>query len=132
MMVTDNILLSFMRKKINSHNGLLEIIGNHTSPANLRGGGIREKNIESKLCRAVKKRGGLCLKFVSPAFNGVPDRIVLLSGGRIAFVEVKAPGETLRPIQRKRKWQLERLGCKVFCLDSEEKVEEVVNAIQAL
>lgn len=93
---------------------------------------MREKNIESKLCKAVKKRGGLCLKFVSPAFNGVPDRIVLLSGGRIAFVEVKAPGETLRPIQRKRKWQLERLGCKVFCLDSEKKVEEVVNAIQAL
>ena len=72
------------------------------------------------------------MKFVSPSFNGVPDRIVLFSSGRIAFVEVKAPGETLRPIQRKRKWQLERLGFKVFCLDSEEKVEEVVNAIQAL
>lgn len=93
---------------------------------------MREKNIESKLCRAVKIRDGLCLKFVSPAFNGVPDRIVLFGCGRIAFVEVKAPGETLRPIQRKRKWQLERLGFKVFCLDSEEKVEEVVNAIQAL
>ncbi len=72
------------------------------------------------------------MKFVSPAFNGVPDRIVLFGSGRIAFVEVKAPGETLRPIQRKRKWQLERLGFKVFCLDSEGKVEEVVNAIQAL
>ena len=52
-----------------------------------------------------------------------------MPGGRIAFVEVKAPSETLRPIQRKRKWQLERLGFKVFCLDSEEKIEEVVNAI---
>lgn len=93
---------------------------------------MREKNIESKLCKAVKQTGGLCLKFVSPAFNGVPDRIVLIGGGKIAFVEVKAPGETLRPIQRKRKWQLERLGFKVFCLDSEEKVEEVLNAIQAL
>ena len=72
------------------------------------------------------------MKFVSPAFNGVPDRIVLIGGGKIAFVEVKATGETLRPIQRKRKWQLERLGFKVFCLDIKEKVEEVVNAIQAL
>lgn len=93
---------------------------------------MREKKIESKLCKAVKQTGGLCLKFVSPAFNGVPDRIVLIGGGKIAFVEVKAPGETLSPIQRKRKWQLERLGFKVFCLDDEEKVEEVVNAIQAL
>lgn len=93
---------------------------------------MREKIIESKLKKAVRKKGGLCLKFVSPSFNGVPDRIIVMPGGRIAFVEVKAPGETLRPIQRKRKWQLERLGFKVFCLDDEEKVEEVVNAIQAL
>lgn len=90
---------------------------------------MREKIIESKLKKAVNQKGGLCLKFVSPSFNGVPDRIIVMPGGRIAFVEVKAPSETLRPIQRKRKWQLERLGFKVFCLDSEEKIEEVVNAI---
>ena len=51
-----------------------------------------EKSIEKKLADAVKKRGGLAPKFVSPGLDGMPDRIVLMPGGRLAFVEVKAPG----------------------------------------
>ena len=52
---------------------------------------MREKTIEKKLADAVKGRGGLAPKFTSPGFDGMPDRIVLLPGGRMAFVEVKAP-----------------------------------------
>ena len=55
---------------------------------------MREKTIEQKLVRMVLHRGGICPKFISPGYDGVPDRIVLFPGGRIAFVEVKAPGKT--------------------------------------
>ena len=88
-----------------------------------------EKELESKLVKAVKKQGGLCWKFVSPGTVGVPDRLALMKSGRIAFVEVKRPGEHLRPIQERRKAQLEELGFKVFILDSEEKIGEILNGI---
>ena len=50
-----------------------------------------EKDIEQKLVKLVKAAGGLCLKWVCPGWAGVPDRIVLLPGGRIVFVELKRP-----------------------------------------
>jgi len=68
---------------------------------------MREKAIESKLVKAVKSMGGLAPKFVSPGLDGVPDRLVLLPGGNMAFIEVKATGETMRPLQVRRKRQLE-------------------------
>ena len=64
---------------------------------------MREKTIEAKLVQAVRTKGGLALKFTSPGFDGVPDRLVLLPGGRIAFIELKAPGKTLRPSASKAK-----------------------------
>ena len=57
---------------------------------------MREKTIEQKLAAAVKKYGGICPKFTSPGFDGMPDRIVLMPNGKMAFVEVKAPGEKPR------------------------------------
>ena len=54
---------------------------------------MREKAIEAQLARAVKKVGGMCPKFVSPGTDGMPDRLILLPGAKIAFVEVKAPGK---------------------------------------
>ena len=50
---------------------------------------MREKTVESKFTSAVKAKGGLAVKFTSPGFNGMPDRLVMFPGGRIAFVEVK-------------------------------------------
>ena len=50
-----------------------------------------EKEIEKKLRTAVEDAGGKCLKWVCPGWSGVPDRIVLLPGGRIVFVETKRP-----------------------------------------
>lgn len=91
---------------------------------------MRERVIEAALVKATKKRYGMALKFVSPGFDGVPDRIVLLPNGKIGFIELKAPGERMRKLQEKRKSQLEALGFLVFCVDSKEKVEVVLNAIQ--
>jgi len=75
---------------------------------------MREKVIEQKLVAEVKKAGGICPKWVAPGFDGVPDRIAMFPGGKIAFVEVKAPGEKPRPLQRARHELLRRLGFKVF------------------
>jgi len=63
---------------------------------------MREKEIEKKLVLEAKKRGGLAVKFVSPGFDGMPDRILLMPEGKIAFVEVKAPGKHPRPLQMAR------------------------------
>ena len=90
-----------------------------------------EKQVEQALRKAVRDRGGLALKFVSPGLAGVPDRIVLMPNRRVAFVELKAPGKHPRPLQVKRKRQLESLGFLVFCVDGIEQIEEVLNAIQS-
>ena len=92
---------------------------------------MREKEVEAALVKAAKKRNGVALKFVSPGLSGVPDRMVLLPDGKIGFIELKSPGKKMRLLQEKRKSQLERLGFLVFCLDSKEKVEVMLDAIQA-
>ena len=79
----------------------------------------------------VKKIGGLALKFVSPGFDGVPDRIVLLHGGKIGFVEVKAPGEKPRQLQLARHRLLNQLGFKVYVLDSVEQIGAILDEIQS-
>lgn len=91
---------------------------------------MKEKEIEVALRKAAKKRNGMALKFVSPGLAGVPDRLVLLPIGKIGFIELKAPGKKMRVLQEKRKRQLETLGFLVFCLDSKEEVEVMLNAIQ--
>ena len=63
---------------------------------------MREKEVEQKLVKAVKLAGGFCIKFTSPGFDGVPDRLVLLPKGRIAFIELKAPGKKPRALQKRR------------------------------
>ena len=91
-----------------------------------------EKEVEKALTKAIISLGGLCWKFTSPGVVGVPDRLCLLHHRKVAFVEVKRPGEVLRPIQVKRKKQLEELVFKVYVLDSKEKVEEVIHEIQSI
>lgn len=92
---------------------------------------MREKEVEAALVKAAKKRNGVALKFVSPGLSGVPDRLVLLPDGKIGFIELKSLGKKMRLLQEKRKSQLERLGFLVFCLDSKEEVEVMLDAIQA-
>ena len=90
---------------------------------------MREKYVEQRLIKAVRCSGGLALKFVSPGFNGVPDRLLLFTGGRTAFAEVKAPGQKPRPLQVHRMEQLRRLGFKVFVIDDTEQIGGVISEI---
>lgn len=92
---------------------------------------MRERDIERKLIQAVRQIGGLALKFVSPGFNGVPDRLLLFPNGRAAFCEVKAPGEKPRPLQVHRMEQLRGLGFRVYVVDSEERIGEMLREIQS-
>jgi len=90
---------------------------------------MRESAIEKALKDGVKKHGGKAYKFVSPGMSGVPDRIVLLPGGRLFFVETKAPGKKLEPLQAKRKKELEQFGFKVFKIDSFAGVDEFLKEV---
>ena len=92
---------------------------------------MREKIIEQKLAMAVKKNGGICPKFVSPGFDGMPDRLVLLPIGRFAFVEVKAPGEKPRPLQLSRYGMLQKLGYSVYVLDDVNQIGGILDEIRA-
>lgn len=92
---------------------------------------MRESKVEQFFVDAVKKAGGLALKFTSQSMNGVPDRLVLLPGGKAAFVELKAPGKQMRPQQRKRRKQLVALGFPVLCVDRMEQTAPVLAALQA-
>lgn len=92
---------------------------------------MREKQIEQKLVQAVRKIGGMCLKFVSPNFDGMPDRLILLPGGRIAFAELKAPGKKPRPLQLARHKTLMGLGFRVYVIDSAEQIGAILDEIQS-
>lgn len=91
---------------------------------------MREKLIEKKLVLEVKKSGGICPKFVSPGFDGMPDRIILMPKGKIAFAELKANGKKPRPLQVSRHNLLRRLGFKVYVIDDEKEIGGVIDDIQ--
>lgn len=82
---------------------------------------MRESLIEQGLVRRVRSRGGVCLKWTSPGYDGVPDRIVFLPG-RIVFVELKAPGKKPTALQLKVHAKLRALGAEVLVIDSREGV----------
>ena len=88
-----------------------------------RGEMMREKEVEQYLVSEVRKAGGKAYKFVSPGNTGVPDRIAVFPGGKIYFVELKAPGGKVRPQQAARFAELGRRGCKVWVLDSKLAVD---------
>ena len=88
-----------------------------------------ESLIEQHLVKEVNRRDGLCLKFNSQSMTGVPDRIILMKNGTVAFVEVKQKGKKPRPLQELRMKQLRRLGFKVYTLDEKEKIGEILDEI---
>jgi len=92
---------------------------------------MREKQIEQKLVKAVRVAGGIAPKFVSPGLDGVPDRLILLPGGRIAFAELKAPGRHPRPLQRNRIQQLRQLGFRVYIIDDPDQIGGMLDEISA-
>lgn len=91
---------------------------------------MKEKVIEQELVQAVKKRGGICPKFTSPGFAGMPDRLILLPGGRFAFAELKAPGQKPRQLQQARHRLLMQLGFLVFVIDAVEQIGGALDEIQ--
>lgn len=91
--------------------------------------GMREKQIEQKLVQEVRKSGGICPKFTSPGFAGMPDRLLLLPQGRFAFAELKAPGRKPGPLQAARHKLLAHLGFKVYVIDSVEQIEKTISEI---
>lgn len=86
---------------------------------------MRESKIERTLKKSVEAKGGKCLKFVSPGMSGVPDRICLYPGGKMFFVETKAPNKKPRPLQEKRHKELRALGFEVRVIDSEAEANEI-------
>ena len=88
-----------------------------------------ERTIEQKLAARVKAMGGIAPKFISPGFDGMPDRLVLLPGGRMGFVELKAPGKKPRALQLARHRLLRRLGFKVYVIDGIEQIDSVLEEI---
>lgn len=89
---------------------------------------MRETNIENYLVRSVEKVGGQALKFNSSK-RGMPDRIVLLPGGKIFFVETKAPGKKARVLQEKRLRDLINLGFHAEVVDTKEKVDLFIGTV---
>ncbi len=91
---------------------------------------MREKQIENKLTIEAKKLGGIAVKFVSPSFAGIPDRLVLIPDGHIAFVELKAPGKKPRPLQLSRHRLLRSLGFRVYVIDSVEQIGGMLDEVR--
>jgi hypothetical protein len=85
--------------------------------------GMRESTVERSLVRRVAGYGGMALKWKNPWVSGVPDRVVMLPGGRAYFVELKAPGGVQTPLQRKMAKNMAALGHWVPVLDSPEAVD---------
>lgn len=91
---------------------------------------VCEKSIEDYLRLRAKNMGGKAYKFSSPGNAGVPDRLVALPGGKIAFVELKAPGKKPTPLQRKKMRELEELGAFCAWTDSEEGVDRILEEVR--
>lgn len=87
---------------------------------------MKESELERKFKQQVEKEGAKVLKFVSPGLTGVPDRIILAYGAETYFAEIKRPGQHLRPLQVYRKKQLEKLGYKVFVIDSVTAISDFI------
>ena len=93
-------------------------------------GSLRERDIERRLVSEARERGGMAVKLVSPGIDGLPDRLVLMPDGKMAFVELKAPGRKPRPVQRVRIRQLVAMGYGVYVVDSVDQIGEVLDGIQ--
>ena len=92
---------------------------------------VREYVVENEFVKAVRKAGGVAYKLTSQTANGLPDRLVLFFPAKCLFVELKAPGKMLRPLQRKRRYQLMKLGFPVLCIDRLTQIKPCIEAIQS-
>lgn len=91
---------------------------------------MREKEVEKKLTEGIRNIGGVAFKFVSPGNDGVPDRIVALPGGRIAFVELKTETGRLSGRQKVQIKRLTQLGFDVQVLYGAGEVEDFLKKVK--
>ena len=85
-----------------------------------------EKLLEKKLREGVKKLGGIAIKFFCPSFTGLPDRIILMPGGRVYFAEMKTTGKKPSPRQEVVITMLRRLKFHVWIIDDNPILDEVL------
>lgn len=90
-----------------------------------------EREVEKALVRQVRQAGGIAPKLTSPANAGMPDRLIILPPGKVCFVELKAPGKKLRPLQVRQMERLTQLGCTVRVIDHPNQIQELIHEIQA-
>ncbi len=91
-----------------------------------------EEAVEDRLVREVEKRGGKAYKLESPGTKGIPDRLVILPGGRIYFVECKRPkGGRFTKLQKYRASELQKLGCQVRSTKNYEEIEAFIREVES-
>jgi hypothetical protein len=86
---------------------------------------VSEKAIERYLVEQVKSWGGICLKYSSLNVVGYPDRLVMLPGGFVMWVELKSKGKKPTKLQTIRRKELESIGQYVATIDSKAGVDEI-------
>lgn len=91
---------------------------------------MRESALERKLVLEVKKIGGEAVKWTAPGTAGVPDRIVLLPNGRTVFVEMKAPGKKMGPLQVRWADKLWDMGHRHYVIDSVEGIQQFIDEVR--
>lgn len=91
---------------------------------------MNEKLIERKLRENVRKLGGIALKLVSPNHRGVPDRLVLMPGGKVSFAEIKTTGKKPTPLQVKSIEMLRELGFEVEVIDSQDGLDKFLEGLR--
>lgn len=90
-----------------------------------------EKAVERKLIELVKINKGMCIKLLCDQFIGLPDRLCLFPGNKIAFVELKTTGKKPRAIQAYIHKKLRALGFRVEVIDTISGVIDFINDIKA-
>ena len=89
-----------------------------------------EKDVEGYLRREIEKMGGLCLKFTSPGNAGVPDRIIILPGGRVWFAEIKTTGGRVRPLQKWWQKRLQKVGIRSLVIHNRVEAEVFITLLR--
>lgn len=92
---------------------------------------MRESELEARFRAQVAQAGGKAYKLISPGNAGVPDRLVILPGGKVGFVELKRKGEKPRKLQEYRMRELRSLGCCTAVVDDMESAAQAIHAIQS-
>ena len=90
---------------------------------------ILERDIERYLVRRTIEHGGVAYKWVSPGRVGVADRIVLLPGGVVWFVELKTVKGRLSPWQKLFAADMRRMGMNYIVIRSKEEVDAYISSL---